>query len=233
MTNKYWQKMRHRRWPRTAHPACRASSCALTGQRASIAGNGSGRRLVCCSSPRYGVHTSADPRLSGRSHSRRPRRPVAPVLLLPCRNLGSQAQSQVHRPVNPNGADPARRAARDLITPSEQPASSTSQVRLFPLAAPPAVTHPLIFHAKYQNRRWFPTGSAANPCHAGWRPVSLHRQRRLLLRAPNEQRGIGKQSVRHQPSGDDVFRPEVAERQRDQDQRVGDRHRGALDHPAP
>jgi hypothetical protein len=25
----------------------------------------------------------------------------------------------------------------------------------------------------------------------------------------------------------------VAERQRDQDQRVGDRHSGALDHPAP
>jgi hypothetical protein len=180
MTNKYWQKMRHRRWPRAAHPACRASSCALTGQRASIAGNGSGCRLVCCSSPRYGVHTPADGRLSRRSHSYRPRRPVAPVLLLPCRNLGSQAQSQVHRPVNPNGADPARRAARGPITPSEQPASSTSQVRLIPLAAPPAVTHPLIFHAKYQNRRWFPTGSAANPWHAGRRPVSLHRQRRLL-----------------------------------------------------
>jgi hypothetical protein len=59
MTNKYWQKMRHRRWPRTAHPACQASRCALTGQRASIAGNGSGR-LVGCSPPRYGVHTPAD-----------------------------------------------------------------------------------------------------------------------------------------------------------------------------
>lgn len=138
----------------------------------------------------------------------------------------------------PQAGEPQRRGSSAVgsqgpITPSEQPASSTSQVRLIPLAAPPAVTHPLIFHAKYQNRRWFPTGSAANPCHAGWRPVSLHRQRRLLLRAPNEQRGIGEQSVRHQPSGDDVFRPEVAERQRDQDQRVGDRHRGALDHPAP
>ena len=171
-------------------------------------------------------------RLSRRSHSHRPRRPVAPVLLLPCRNLGSQAhpgpqagESQRH------GSSAA--GSQGPITPSEQPASSTSQVRLIPLAAPPAVTHPLIFHAKYQNRRWFPTGSAANPWHAGWRPVSLHRQRRLLPRRPNEQRGIGKQSVLHLPSGDDVFRPEVAERQRDQDQRVGDRHRGALDHPGP
>jgi len=172
-------------------------------------------------------------RLSRRSHSHRPRRPVAPVLLLPCRNLGSPAQRRVHKPVNLNGADPSAAGSQGPITPSEQPASSTSQVRLIPLAAPPAVTHPLIFHAKYQNRRWFPTGSAANPWHAGWRPVSLHRQRRLLPRRPNEQRGIGKQSVLHLPSGDDVFRPEVAERQRDQDQRVGDRHRGALDHPGP
>ena len=93
-------------------------------------------------------------RLSRRSHSHRPRRPVAPVLLLPCRNLGSQAhpgpqagESQRH------GSSAA--GSQGPITPSEQPASSTSQMRLIPLAAPPAVTHPLIFSAKYQNQQWF------------------------------------------------------------------------------
>jgi hypothetical protein len=188
---------------------------------------------VCCSPPRYGVHTPAD-----RTAQPKISQPPAPSA------GGSGSPAALPEPgipgskPGPQAGEPQRHGSsvagsQEPITPSEQPASSTSQVRLIPLAAPPAVTHPLIFHAKYQNRRWFPTGSAANPWHAGWRPVSLHRQRRLLLRGPNEQRGIGKQSVRHLPSGDDVFRPEVAERQRDQDQRIGDRHRGALDHPGP
>lgn len=72
-------------------------------------------------------------RLSRRSHSHRPRRPVAPVLLLPCRNLGSQARTQVHRPVNLNGTatDPAQRAARDLY-----PERAASVINL------PGETHP-------------------------------------------------------------------------------------------
>jgi hypothetical protein len=227
--------MRHRRWPRTAHPACQASRCVLTGQKASIAGNGSGRRLVCCSPPRYGMHTPADgtaqPKISqlpAPSAGGFSSPPALPEPGIPGSNPGPQAgEPQRH------GHGSSAAGSQGPITPSEQPASSTSQVRLIPLAAPPAVTHPLIFHAKYQNQRWFPTGSAANPWHAGSRTVSLHRQPRLLQVGQNEQRGIGKQSVRHLPSGDDVFRPEAAERQRDQDQRIGDRHRGAFDHPAP
>jgi hypothetical protein len=174
-------------------------------------------------------------RLSRRSHSHRPPSaggssspPALPEPGIPGSNPGPQAgEPQRH------GHASSAAGSQGPITPSEQPASSTSQVRLIPLAAPPADTHPQIFHAKYQNQRWFPTTSAANPWHADSRTVSLHRQRRLLLVGQNEQRGIGKQSVRHLPSGDDVFRPEAAERQRDQDQRIGDRHRGAFDHPAP
>jgi hypothetical protein len=224
--------MRHRRWPRTAHPACRASRCALTGQRASIAGNGSGRRLVCCSPPRYGVHTPADrtaqPKISQSPAPSAGGSGSPPALPEP----GIPGSTQVHKPVNPTA-----RIQRGGQPGTYYPERAASVINL------PGETHPArrttSGYASADIPRKIPE-SAMVPHRFGREPVACRLAAGQSSSAttasparPNEQRGIGKQSVLHLRSGDDVFRPEVAERQRDQDQRVGDRHRGALDHPGP
>jgi hypothetical protein len=149
--------MRTRRWPRTAHlPPGQASRWALTGQKASIAGNGSGRRLVCCS-PRYGMHTPADGRLGRRSVGSRPAQPEPGI-------PGSNTRLRAGEPQQ-RGHVSSVAGSQEPFTPSEQPASSTSQVRLIPLAAPPAV------YASADIPRKIPE-SAAVPHWFGREPVT-------------------------------------------------------------
>lgn len=133
---------------------------------------------MCCSPPAMARRSPLTGRLGRRSYGHRtPSAGDSGFPSCPAGTWDPRLQTQVYRPVNRSstGTYPARQAARNPLRRASQ-RHQPPEVRLIPLAVPPAVTQPLIFHAKYQNLQRFHTGSAAKPCmHAGGHSALIDR----------------------------------------------------------
>src|SRR5262249_1562510 len=166
MTNKYWRKdAQSEDGHEPPIPAGQASHRALTGQKASGAGNGYGRRPVGCSPSATGVQTALprDGCAGDLTDAGRRREVNSGFAVLPGRtwdprltHIYGVGERQQRGPIQP-------RRPPGTITSASSQRHQPPQVRLIPLAATTSGTHPLIFHAKYQNYQWFHTGSTANP----------------------------------------------------------------------